>query len=191
MFGGLSQGNKMNSICNMPISAGGGIKNLKDAKKLIFNGCDKLILNTLIHENLNETKKIIDTFGSASIIGSIQYRVKDKITETYHSMARVKTNYNLEECVDFLEEVGVGEIILNNIDNDGKILGIDESQEIIGLIKKKKNIPFLINGGFNSFENIKKYKNVFSGIIISSALHFNKISKKDVTNFKNFIDEDK
>ena len=181
--------NEMNSLCNFPISAGGGIKNLDDASKLIFNGCDKIILNTLIHENLNEAKKIINTFGSASVVGSIQYREKDEIFETYHTMARVKTKYNLRECINFFEESGVGEIILNNIDNDGKISGIDENSKLIKIIQDKRNIPFLINGGFKSFEQIKKYNKIFSGIIISSALHFNKIEYNDIRNFKEFIDE--
>ena len=176
--------NEMNSMCNFPISAGGGIKNLDDAKKLIFNGCDKLI-----HENLHEAKKIINTFGSASVVGSIQYREKDKKIEVYHTMARIKTKYSLEECINFYEDTGVGEIILNNIDNDGKISGIDESPKILEIIEKNKNIPFLVNGGFNSFEQIKKYYNLFSGIIISSALHFGEIDYHDINKFKKFIDE--
>lgn len=182
--------NEMNSLCNFPISAGGGIKSLDDANKLIFNGCDKIILNTLVHENLKEAKKIVDTFGSASIVGSIQYRKKDEKFETYHTMARVKTKYTLSDCINFFEESGVGEIILNNIDNDGKISGIDEDPKLIEIIQKKKNIPFLVNGGFKSFEQIKKYQKIFSGIIISSALHFNKINLSDIENFKKFIHED-
>mgnify|MGYP005994989461 FL=1 len=105
-------------------------------------------------------------------------------------MARVKTKYTLSDCINFFEESGVGEIILNNIDNDGKISGIDEDPKLIEIIQKKKNIPFLVNGGFKSFEQIKKYQKIFSGIIISSALHFNKINLSDIENFKKFIHED-
>lgn len=182
--------NEMNSLCNFPISAGGGIRCLDDANKLIFNGCDKIIINTLIHENPHEAKKIINTFGSASVVGSIQYREEDSKLKTYHTMARVKTKYDLYECINFFEEIGVGEIILNNIDYDGKISGIDENSKLLEIIYEKKNIPFLINGGFKSFDQIKKYNKIFSGIIISSALHFDKIGLRDVKNFKKFIDED-
>ncbi len=181
--------NKLNSVCNFPVCAGGGIKNLDDAKKLIFNGSDKIVINSLIHENLKETRKIIDAFGSASVVGSIQYRRTDSKFETFHTMARVKTKYDLVDCINYFEEAGVGEIILNNIDKDGKISGIDDSQEILELLEKNNRIPFLINGGFNSFQQLKRLNKLISGIIISSALHYEKINILDILKFKKFIDE--
>ena len=88
-------------------------------------------------------------------------------------MSRVKTKFKLNELVKFLEDIEIGEIILNNIEKDGRLNGIDEDLELIDIIKKS-NIPFLINGGFYSFKQLEKYKELFSGIVISSALHFEK-----------------
>ena len=104
-------------------------------------------------------------------------------------MARVKTKYNLVDCINYFEDAGVGEIILNNIDKDGKISGIDDSPEILELIEKNNHIPFLINGGFNSFQQLKRLNKLISGIIISSALHYEKINVLDILKFKKFIDE--
>ena len=100
-----------------------------------------------------------------------------------------KTKYNLIDCINYFEDIGVGEIILNNVDKDGKISGIDDSPEVLEIIEEKKNIPFLINGGFNSFHQLKNINKLFSGIIISSALHYEKISILDILEFKKFIDE--
>ena len=180
---------ELNSVCNFPVCAGGGIKSLDDAKKLIFNGSDKIVINSLIHENVKEAQKIVDTFGSASVVGSIQYRMKNSKFETFHTMSRVKTKYNLIDCINYFEDIGVGEIILNNVDKDGKISGIDDSPEVLEIIEEKKDIPFLINGGFNSFHQLKNMNKLFSGIIISSALHYEKISIFDILEFKKFIDE--
>lgn len=178
---------EINKSFNIPIAAGGGIKLLNDAKNLIHNGCEKIILNTLFHENIEEAKKIIKTFGSASVIGSIQYKKVKNNFETFHTMSRVNTKYRLFDLINFLEDLGIGEILLNNIDNDGKLNGIDEDIELIDMVNKKNNIPFLVNGGFNSFEQLLKYKNLFSGIVISSALHFGKINNVDINKFKSTI----
>ena len=175
---------RLNKYCNIPIMAGGGVKKLNDAKDLIKNGAEKIILNTLFHEDIKETKKIIKTIGSTSVVASIEYKKVGNKYETFHTMARSKTNLNLKDSIDYLEEIEVGEIILNNINNDGKLNGIDEDEEIIKIINEKKNIPFLINGGFISFDQIKKYQNIFSGIIISSALHYGKITNEDIKKFK-------
>jgi len=175
---------RLNKYCNIPIMAGGGVKKLNDAKDLIKNGAEKIILNTLFHENIEETRKIIKTFGSTSVVASIEYKKVGNKYETFHTMARSKTSLNLKDSIDYLEEIEVGEIILNNINNDGKLNGIDEDEEVIKIINEKKNIPFLINGGFISFDQIKKYQNIFSGIIISSALHYEKITNEDIKKFK-------
>ena len=178
---------EINKRFNIPISAGGGIKCLNDAKNLINNGCEKIVLNTLFHENVEEAKKIIKIFGSASVVGSIQYKKVKNNFETFHTMARVKTKYKLDELVNFLEDIGIGEIVLNNIENDGRLNGIDENPELIDIIRKKNNIPFLVNGGFYSFEQLEKYKKLFSGIVISSALHFEKINNADIQKFNESI----
>ena len=178
---------EINKNFNIPISAGGGIKCLNDAKDLIKNGCEKIILNTLLHENIEEAKKIIKTFGSSSVIGSIQYKKFKNNFETFHTMSRVKTKFRLNELVKFLEDIEIGEIILNNIENDGRLNGVDEDLELIDIIRKKSNIPFLINGGFYSFKQLEKYKELFSGIVVSSALHFEKINNMDIKKFKKSI----
>ena len=61
----------------IPISAGGGISNYDDAMKLIESGCDKVVINSLIHKDIKEVKKIVNTIGAASVTGAIQYEKKN------------------------------------------------------------------------------------------------------------------
>ena len=95
-----------------------------------------------MHENIEEAKKIIKTFGSSSVIGSIQYKKFKNNFETFHTMSRVKTKFKLNELVKFLEDIEIGEIILNNIEKDGRLNGIDEDLELIDIIKKKATYHF-------------------------------------------------
>ena len=72
----------------LPISAGGGITNCKDAENLIQSGCDKVVINSLIHKNVEEVVKIVDALGSSSVTGAIQFEKRDDSYVTLYEMAR-------------------------------------------------------------------------------------------------------
>ena len=72
----------------IPISAGGGITNLDQAKKLVSAGADKIVLNTLIHQNPQEVSKIIDILGSSSVVGVIEVDTRSSIPTSAYEMSR-------------------------------------------------------------------------------------------------------
>ena len=86
----------------IPIACGGGIKNLSDAKELIKNGADKVVINSLFSEDKEEVKKIINEFGSSSVVGfntkSERYHnkyFKTKWLEKLHFNIIINTIYDL------------------------------------------------------------------------------------------------
>ena len=158
-------------IASMPIAAGGGISSLKDAVDIIKSGCDKVVINSLIHSNIDEAKKIIDVLGSSSVIGSIQYSYNDK-SESYFKMGREKTGLCVPKTIKLYKDLGVGQILLTNIDKDGTYQGLDRN--VLDFLKPNYSIPFLIGGGFKSKDELEYFKNSFSAVVISSSLHYNK-----------------
>ena len=64
---------EIRSIVSIPIASGGGITSVNDSEYLIKSGSEKIVINSLIHTNLSEFKKIISILGSSSVVGSIQY----------------------------------------------------------------------------------------------------------------------
>ena len=82
----------------MPITSG-EIKSLSDAISLIESGSDKVVINSLIHKNYTEAKKIINTLGSSSVVGSIQFDNKNGKFITLYEMARVFTELSLKETI--------------------------------------------------------------------------------------------
>ena len=165
------------SKVQIPLSGGGNIRNLEDAEKIIESGCDKLVINSLIHEDLDEFNKIVSLFGSSSIVGSIEY-AKENVYRSYYKMARELTGYNLEDTIKKYEDIGCGEILLTEISGDGTYCGLDET--IIPIIKKFQKSPILLGGGFNTFDQLKNFKEVISACVVSSALHYNKVNIKDL-----------
>ena len=170
----------------IPISAGGGISNYNDALKLIENGCDKIVLNTLIHKDINEVKKIIKTLGSSSVIGSIQFEKRDDKYISLYEMAR-ETNYlSLNDTIKLYIDLGVGEIMLTQVDRDGCYSGLsNEINEEISNFNKKA--PILLSGGFADKDELYPLKNLLSGVVISSAFHYQKIGVKKVIDCRNKI----
>ncbi len=140
----------------MPMAYGGGIRSYEDGKKLISLGVEKVVLNTYAVLNFDLVMKLVDKFGSQSVVFSLD--VKKTLTgrRVFIKSGTEKTKYTPIELAKKMEELGVGEIILNDIDRDGTLLGYDT--ELIRSISKELSIPLVAVGGANSIEDFKKAK---------------------------------
>jgi len=168
----------------IPISAGGGISNYDDAMKLIESGCDKVVINSLIHKNIKEVKKIVNTIGAASVTGAIQYEKKNDKFFTFYEMARESTNLELRDTLNLYADCGVGEVLLTNVAHDGCYLGLceDMKNEIYSFYRK---MPILLGGGFLNLKELSAYDGFISGIVVSSSFHYDKISINNLIQKRN------
>ena len=170
----------------LPITSGGGIKSLQDAICLIQSGSDKIVINSLIHKNYKEVKKIINSLGSSSVVGAIQFDTRSEKFMTLYEMAREFTNLSLIETIKKYIDLGVGEILLTDINRDGCYVGLNEKLIEI-LCEFKDKAPLLIGGGFSQKKQIKKFKEIASGLVISSAFHYKKINIKELISYNNVL----
>ena len=144
----------------IPISAGGGITNLDQAKKLVSAGADKIVLNTLIHQNPQEVSKIIDILGSSSVVGVIEVDTRSSIPTSAYEMSRQSSGLDLDQTIKKYLNLGVGEIVLTDVGRDGCYTGLNK--DFIEIVKKYKyEAPFLISGGFFKRRNRKIHKCLF------------------------------
>lgn len=141
----------------MPVGYGGGIKSYDDAKKLFSIGIEKVVLNTNAVLNFDLIKKLVDAFGSQSIVFSLDVK-KDLFGKykVYIKSATEKTNYEALELALKMEELGVGEILINNIDRDGTFEGYDLN--LIKYISSKLKIPTIACGGARNINDFKLAK---------------------------------
>ena len=178
---------KIRSGKAIPISAGGGISNLDDVKKLISAGADKIVLNTLLHKNPKEISKIVNLVGSSSVIGVIEVDTRSNKLISAYEMSRQSSGLDLDQTIKKYLNLGVGEIVLVDVGRDGCFKGLN--QDFIEIVNKYKyQAPFLIGGGFFQKEEIKNFMNTFSGIIISSVFHFGKLDVKSLMEYRKKID---
>jgi len=141
----------------MPIGYGGGIKTIEDAQKLFSIGIEKVILNTNAILDFELVQKLVDKFGSQSIVFSLDY--KKKLFGKYKVFIKSgtkKTKYSPIDIALKMEKLGVGEIILNAIDKDGTFSGYDV--ETIQQIASKINIPIIASGGAKDLKDFKLAK---------------------------------
>jgi len=129
----------------IPIAAGGGINYLEDAKLLFNSGADKLVLNSIIYIKPAMVKQIIREYGSQSVVCSIDYKKDKENLVVFINNGTKKLDISLQEYLLFVQDLGVGEIYLNSIDNDGTGFGYD--LETINVVYNLIKVPLIIAGG--------------------------------------------
>src|SRR5712691_5528058 len=114
------------SECFMPFAYGGGIRQIQDIRQIFSLGVEKVAINTYAVENPGFVREAADTFGSQSVVVSIDVK-KDlfgKYRVTTHG-GRKKTNLDPIRFAAYMEEMGAGELLLNSVDRDGTWQGYD------------------------------------------------------------------
>ena len=129
----------------IPIAAGGGIRNLEDAKLLFNSGADKLVLNSTLYDDPDFVKEIVKQYGSQSVVASIDYKIIDCTKVVFINDGTKAISMCLEEYIIYLQNLGVGELYLNSIDKDGTGFGYDF--DTIDSISSDMKIPLIIAGG--------------------------------------------
>lgn len=137
-------GNLVNDVF-IPIAAGGGIRSIEDAELLFKSGADKIVLNSVLTEDRGLVEEIVKTYGSQSVVASVDYKLNNGSYEIYINDGTKKIELSLEEYIQDLESLNVGEIYLNSIDKDGTGFGYDF--DTIKKLKDKINVPLIIAGG--------------------------------------------
>lgn len=130
----------------MPISYGGGVTQLEEAKELLYNGVEKILLNTALHTHPHLITEIANSAGNQSAVASID--VKKNIWGKHKVYSRNATKDTGKDVIEFAKECedkGAGEIVLNSIDRDGMCNGYDT--ELIIKIAQSVRVPVVAVGG--------------------------------------------
>ena len=130
----------------MPFAVGGGVTTLEDIKQLLSAGAEKVIINTAAVTTSNLIEQAANSFGSQSIIVSVDVkkRLFNKYTIYTNSGSR-KLKADFIEHIKKMESLGAGEILINSIDNDGMMQGYDI--ELIHQVSNAVSIPVIAAGG--------------------------------------------
>ncbi len=146
---------QLTSECFMPVSYGGGIRNLDDARRILGLGCEKIIVNTCAAENPGFVEEASKLFGSQSVVVSID------VKRTFFGQQRVvtrcgrkRTSWDAPAYARHLEALGAGEVLLNNVDRDGMLTGYD--LELVRQVSEAVEIPVIACGGARGVDDFER-----------------------------------
>jgi len=138
----------------VPLTVGGGIRNIEDVRELLRAGADKVAINTAAVQRPSLINEVSRRFGSQCMVLSIEAKKQsDTMWEVYTDSGREKTGIDVVDWAKEGVEQGAGEILLTSIDSEGTRKGFD-----IDLIKKitdAVNIPVIASGGMGSEEHLR------------------------------------
>lgn len=135
--------------CMMPLSVGGGIRNVSDIRHLIKNGADKVVIGTQATLDPDLINKGSDRFGAQAIVVSIDYRDDGYV---YANAGQVKTERKVVEWAEEMQDRGAGEILLNSIGRDGTMTGYDLGT--IRAVSEAVTIPVIACGGCGNTDHM-------------------------------------
>ena len=163
----------------VPITIGGGLRNIKEVDDMFKLGADKVAINTAFIENPDFIEQISKKYGCQSIVLSVQAKKINNDWFAFTESARNNSGLKVIEWLKKCEDIGVGEVLLTSVDNEGCETGFD--YELYEKITKVINLPIIVNGGYGSIDHITKLKNFnISGVAIGRGLQFNKIKCKTI-----------
>ena len=139
-------------VCFMPMAVGGQIRSLQDIEDRLRHGADKCVINTQALLDQELVSAAADTFGSQSVVVSIDAkRHADGRYEVFSHNGKVATGISPGEWAARCEEAGCGELFLNSIDRDGGGVGFDI--ELIRQVTRSVKIPVVVCGGAGHYKD--------------------------------------
>lgn len=162
----------------IPLTVGGGLRTIKDLKRVLRAGADKVAINTAAIANPKFISQAANAFGSSTI--SISIEALKQASGQYLAFTNNGREYTGREVLTWAKQVealGAGEIIITSIDNEGTGNGFD--LELTNKIATSVSIPVVACGGAGKLVDVKKV--ILSGkanaVALASVFHYEYISK--------------
>ncbi|MFV8250671.1 AglZ/HisF2 family acetamidino modification protein [Bdellovibrio bacteriovorus] len=142
--------------CRMPLCYGGGVRTAAQAKKIVSLGVEKVAISAAALEDMNLITQMAEEIGRQSVVVvlDVKKRLLGRTFDVWTHNGTRNTKREFIEVAKEAEQRGAGEIVVNSIDDDGKMTGYD-----LALIKKLREsvkIPVTVLGGAGSLNDIAK-----------------------------------
>ena len=168
----------------VPITVGGGIRSVEDARTLLRAGADKVAINTAAIKDPKLIRQLSDVWGSSTIVLSIEAKkTGDNKWEAYTDNGRERTGLDVAQWAETGAKLGAGEIFVTSVDQEGTRKGFD--CELVAEITKRVEIPVIASGGFGSLNHLSQLVKTAkpTGVAIADSLHYNRYSFEQIRSF--------
>jgi cyclase len=165
----------------IPLTVGGGIRSVNDAREILRAGADKVAINTAAVANPRVISDIAREFGSQCTVVSIEAKkIGADRWEVYTHNGREKTGLDVTEWAKKCVSNGAGEILLTSIDREGTRQGFDI--ELVKAVSCDIDVPIIASGGMGVPNDIIEVVRVGGADAIAAAdiLHYKRTSFAEI-----------
>ena len=156
----------------IPITVGGGLRDLEDIAVALKNGADKIAVNTAAIKRPDFLNEISDQFGSQCLVLSVQAKKRGASWEAYYDNGREPSGLDVVDWVLEGQERGVGGILLTSVDRDGTKKGLDI--QLVRAAGEHLRIPLIASGGIGTPQDCADaiLEGGADAVAIATALHY-------------------
>ncbi len=158
----------------IPLTVGGGVRGLEDARRLLLAGADKVSVNSAAVRRPELLAELADHFGAQAVVLAIDAKWQGDFPEVYVAGGRVATGLHAVEWAVRGVELGAGEILLTSMDRDGTEGGYD--LELTRMVAEAVEVPVIASGGAGRREHfLEAFQAGAEAALAASVFHFGKI----------------
>ncbi|WP_084582524.1 imidazole glycerol phosphate synthase subunit HisF [Sphingomonas azotifigens] len=160
-------------VCFMPLTVGGGVRSVEDARALLLAGADKVAVNSAAVSRPEVVAEIADRMGSQCVVASVDARrTGDGRWEVFTHGGRRATGIDAMEHALRLAELGAGELLVTSMDRDGTRDGYD--LDLIRTIADQVTVPVVASGGVGGLDDLVAgiRDGHASAVLAASIFHF-------------------
>ncbi|MBA4772623.1 MAG: imidazole glycerol phosphate synthase subunit HisF [Sphingomonas sp.] len=167
-------------VCFMPLTVGGGVRSVEDARALLLAGADKVAVNSAAVARPEVVADIADRFGSQCVVASVDARqVAPCRWEVFTHGGRRATGIDAIAHALRLAELGAGELLITSMDRDGTRHGYDLA--LIRTVADQVRVPVVASGGVGGLGDLVAgiVEGRASAVLAASIFHFGEASIAD------------
>ncbi len=164
-------------VCFMPLTVGGGVRGVDDARALLLAGADKVAVNSAAVARPELVSEIAERMGSQCVVASVDARrVDDGRWEVFTHGGRKPTGIDAVAHALRLAELGAGELLVTSMDRDGTRDGYDLA--LIRTIADQVSVPVVASGGVGTLDHLVQgiRDGHASAVLAASIFHFGEAS---------------
>ena len=171
--------------CFVPLTVGGGVRNIEDINKLLNCGADKVSINTAAVQDSNVVLESSKKFGSQCIVVAIDAKKNGDKWDVYTHGGRNNSGLDALAFAKKMEDNGAGELLVTSMDRDGTQIGYDI--DLMKKISSMVNIPLIASGGVGNLDHLAEgiKEGNASAVLAASIFHYGKHSVIEAKEYLN------
>jgi cyclase len=162
----------------IPLTVGGGIRSVDDAKAVIRAGADKVSINSAAVWRPELIRELSEEFGCQAVVLAIDARRDGEMWRVFTKGGRQAEELDVIEWAQRAEQLGAGEILLTSMDADGVQTGFDIA--LTSAVRSAVRVPVIASGGAGALEDFSTILKVADAALAASVFHFGTLSIAEV-----------